>query len=179
MKDVVGRFAQDRHVLAWDLYNEAKRESRPLVEAAFGWARAVNPSQPLTSCWEALDLSDIITFHDYGPPNREQLARWNAERPALCTECIARGRGSQFDNVLPAFAQRGIGWYMWGLVKGRIQTYYPWGSPEGAPEPNPWHHDLLEADGTPYRPKEIDRIRKFPAMFTPPPARRTARGRGG
>ena len=168
MKDVVGHFAKDKRIVAWDLYNEAAASSRPLVEASFAWARAAQPSQPLTSCWQALDLSDVISFHDYGPPNAGQLDRWIAERPALCTECIARGAGSRFDNVLPAFAKRGIGWYMWGLVKGRIQTYYPWGSPKGEPEPKLWHHDLLQPDGTPYRPEEIEQIRRFSAAFSTP-----------
>ncbi len=165
VKHVVGHFAKDKRIVAWDLYNEAAAPSRPLVEASFAWARAAQPSQPLTSCWQALDLSDVISFHDYGPPNAGQLDRWIAERPALCTECIARGAGSRFDNVLPAFAKRGIGWYMWGLVKGRIQTYYPWGSPKGAPEPRLWHHDLLQPNGAPYRPEEIEQIGRFRTEF--------------
>ena len=168
VKDVVGHFAKDKRIVAWDLYNEAAASSRPLVEASFAWARAAQPSQPLTSCWQALDLSDVISFHDYGPPNARQLKRWIAQRPALCTECIARGAGSRFDNVLPTLAKQGIGWYMWGLVKGRIQTYYPWGSPKGAPEPKLWHHDLLQSDGTPYRPEEIEQIRRFHAEFNLP-----------
>lgn len=167
IKGVVGHFARDRRVLAWDLYNEAAPASRPLVAAAFAWARAAEPTQPLTSCWQAEDLSDVLTFHDYGAPNPQALGRLVAERPALCTECIARGAGSRFDNVLPAFAEKGIGWYMWGLVRGRTQTYYPWGSPKGAPEPEPWHHDLLQADGTPYRPAEIEAIQRFPKPFKP------------
>jgi hypothetical protein len=170
VKEVVGHFAADTRVLVWDLYNEPKPESRPLVEAAFAWARRVNPAQPLTTCWHAEDLWDVASFHDYGPPDSRQLARWVAQRPALCTECIARGRGSRFENVLPAFAEKGIGWYMWGLVKGRIQTYYPWESKKGAPEPHPWHHDLLQADGSPYRPGEIELIRKFPGQFQLPAA---------
>jgi hypothetical protein len=137
------------------------------VAAAFAWARAAEPTQPLTSCWQAEDLSDVLTFHDYGAPNPQALGRLVAERPALCTECIARGAGSRFDNVLPAFAEKGIGWYMWGLVRGRTQTYYPWGSPKGAPEPDPWHHDLLQADGTPYRPAEIEAIQRFSEQFKP------------
>jgi uncharacterized protein (TIGR03790 family) len=165
VKDVVGHFADDTRIVAWDLYNEAAAPSRPLVEASFAWARAARPSQPLTSCWQASDLSDVISFHDYGPPNARQLDQWIAQRPALCTECIARGAGSRLDNVLPALAQRGIGWYMWGLVKGRIQTYYPWGSPKGAAEPKLWHHDLLQPDGTPYRPEEIAQICRFPMEF--------------
>jgi len=165
VQGVVGRFAKDKRVLFWDLYNEPKPESRPLVEAAFAWARAAQPTQPLTTCWHAEDLSDIITFHDYGPPQPDRLTRWVAERPAVCTECIARTLGSRFDSVLPAFAEKGIGWYMWGLVQGRTQTYYPWGSPRNAPEPRPWFHDLLRPEGTPYRPDEITLIRRFPEQF--------------
>jgi hypothetical protein len=168
VRDVVTRFANDKRVLVWDLYNEPKPESRPLLEAAFAWARSVKPTQPLTTCWHAEDLWDVVSFHDYGQPEPQQLARWVAERPALCTECIARGGGSRFDNVLPAFAEKGIGWYMWGLVKGRIQTYYPWGSKKDALEPDPWHHDLLQPDGKPYRPDEIELIRKFPGQFHRP-----------
>jgi len=165
VRHVVGRFARDGRVLVWDLYNEPKRQSRPLVEAAFAWARAVKPSQPLTTCWQASDLCDVVSFHDYGKPDPRRLARWTAERPAICTECIARGRGSTFEAVLPAFAKEGIGWYMWGLVKGRIQTHYPWGSPKGAPEPKRWHHDLLRPDGSPHRPNEIELIRCFPEQW--------------
>lgn len=162
---IIGHFASDRRVLAWDLYNEATPESRPLVEAAFAWARAAGPAQPVTSCWRAEDLSDVVTFHDYGPPDDAKLAMPGAERPAICTECIARTRGSRFENVLPAFAKHGIGWYMWGLVAGRIQTHYPWGSKEGGPEPELWFHDLLRPDGTPYRPAEIELIEGFPKVF--------------
>ena len=172
--DVLTHFGHDRRVLVWDLYNEAAPPSRPLVEAAFAWAREAKPSQPLTSCWQAADLWDVASFHDYGSPNAKQLDHWIAERPALCTECIARGCGSRFETVLPALAQRGIGWYMWGLVKGRIQTYYPWGSPKGAPEPKLWHHDLLQPDGTPYRSAEIDVIRGFAAQFRLPPQAKAA-----
>ncbi len=63
---------------------------------------------------------------------------------------------------------------MWGLVKGRIQTYYPWGSPKGEPEPKLWHHDLLQPDGTLYRAAEIDVIRQFAAQFRLPQQAREA-----
>jgi len=65
IKGVVGRFADDRRVAAWDVYNEpdniaelAGREelevkdkhiySLALLRKAFGWVRSANPSQPLT-----------------------------------------------------------------------------------------------------------------------------------
>ena len=53
-------------------------------------------------------------------------------------------------------------------MKGRIQTYYPWGSPKGEPEPKLWHHDLLQPDGTPYRPEEIEQIHEFCRDFNLP-----------
>ncbi len=170
VKDIVGHFGNDKRVLAWDLYNEAKPQSRPLVEAAFAWARSVNPSQPLTSCWQAADLSDIVTFHSYTEPDIRHITSLPLTRPAICTETIARTLGSRFDNALPLFAKAGIGWYMCALVKGRIQSYYPWGSPKGAPEPKLWFHDLLYPDGKPYRPEEIELIRKFPQQFQMPAA---------
>jgi hypothetical protein len=78
--DVVGHFARDERIVLWDLYNEPGNsgmgeKSRPLVEAAFGWARAANRTQPLTvSVWHGglselnrlqLDQSDIVSFHAY------------------------------------------------------------------------------------------------------------------
>ena len=47
------------------------------------------------------------------------------------------------------------------LVAERTQTYFPWGSPEGAPEPKVWFHDILRKDGTPFDPKEIELIKKI------------------
>lgn len=65
VKGVVGRFANDDRVLAWDIWNEPdntndraygdvelKNKVRyvlPLLEKSFQWAREVNPNQPLTS----------------------------------------------------------------------------------------------------------------------------------
>ncbi|MGA2618581.1 MAG: beta-L-arabinofuranosidase domain-containing protein [Thermoguttaceae bacterium] len=175
IKEIVGHFANDKRVFVWDLYNEAKPESRSLVAATFAWARSVNPSQPLTSCWQAGDLSDIVTFHAYTEPELQRFAGQvtAAGRPALCTETIARTLGSRFDNTLPLFAKSGIGWYTCALVRGRIQSYYPWGSPKGAPEPRLWFHDLLYPDGKPYRPEEIELIRKFPQQFRMPAGPKT------
>src|SRR4051812_43892800 len=65
VQGVVGRFAKDRRVVAWDIFNEPDNTNRPayiayepinkpaltliLMRKAFAWARAVNPSQPLTA----------------------------------------------------------------------------------------------------------------------------------
>jgi hypothetical protein len=65
VKGVVGAFAQDPRVLAWDVWNEPDNtnngsygDSEPknkvelslaLLQKAFSWARTAHPSQPLTS----------------------------------------------------------------------------------------------------------------------------------
>ena len=98
VEGIVGAFANDDRILAWDIWNEpdntnAKRFAEPknkvaLVEAllpkAFAWARSAHPTQPLTSgVWTGdwtdpakesavtkiqLAESDIITFHNYDWP---------------------------------------------------------------------------------------------------------------
>jgi len=65
VKGVVGAFADDQRVLAWDIWNEPDNENRgsyerfepknkvdlvlALLPKAFQWARDTNPQQPLTS----------------------------------------------------------------------------------------------------------------------------------
>jgi hypothetical protein len=182
IKDMVGSFASDQRVLAWELYNEPS-QSLPLVEAAFQWARAAGPTQPVTTTifgdaamqQRIIELSDVLCFHDYGPlPGvKGQVAGLLARgRPVLCTEWMARGAGSRFETHLPFFKENKIGCWNWGLVAGRTQTYFPWGSPKGAPEPKLWHHDIFRSDGTPYKAREVVVIKtttgKLPASALPP-----------
>lgn len=98
VKGVVGAFAEDQRVLAWDIWNEPDNQGGDALEdvpakvrrvdellpRAFAWARSVHPSQPLTSAvwvgdWHdpdkespttkiQLEQSDVISFHDYGWP---------------------------------------------------------------------------------------------------------------
>jgi len=177
VKDVVGTFREDRRVLVWDLYNEPGNsgqgeKSLPLAEAAFTWARAARPEQPLTTgVWSdfrssmsrrLLDLSDIISFHAYDGPEgvKSKIILLKArERPLLCTEWLRRQGGNTFAAILPLFDEHGVGWYHWGLVAGRTQTYMPWGSRKGDPMPAIWQHDVFRPDGTPYDPAEIEMIR--------------------
>ncbi len=65
IKDVVGRFKNDKRVQVWDLFNEPDNDNKSsygdkelpnkaemsllLIRKAFAWAREVGPSQPLTS----------------------------------------------------------------------------------------------------------------------------------
>lgn len=153
-----------------------------LLRKTFVWAREMNPSQPLTSgVWIGnwgdpakltpmercqLEESDVISFHTYDPLNGaqkcvENLKRYN--RPILCTEFMARPRGSTFDPVLGYFKQQNVGAYCWGFVDGKSQTIYPWDSwdKQYTAEPQPWFHDILRGDGTPYRQQEVDYIKSL------------------
>ncbi len=200
---VVGAFAKDDRILGWDLWNEPDNPAdqykdqdgkEPLVRAllaqVFDWARAADPSQPVTSgVWwhddwsptakltgmEQLQLgqSDIVTFHDYGWPEQfegrvKQLKLYG--RPVLCTEFMARGNGSTFDGSLPIGKRYNVAMMNWGFVDGKTQTRLPWDSwkrPYTMDEPTLWFHEVFRADGTPYRRAETMLIKRLSAAPKP------------
>jgi hypothetical protein len=160
-----------------------KKQARTLelLKKTFAWARTADPSQPLTSgvwrgdwsgddklaAWERVQLeqSDVITFHTYDPlpevkKRVQSLRRYN--RPLLCTEYMARPRGSTFDPMLAYFKQEKVGAYIWGFVAGKTQTIYPWDSwqKQYAAEPPVWFHDVFRPDGKPYDPKEVEYVKR-------------------
>jgi hypothetical protein len=176
VRTVLSRYAKDERIILWDLYNEAPKAARPLVELVFQWAREINPSQPLSVCWQGHDLSDVITFHSYGRPGFETANRnsmgWDFlteldwarawGRPMLCTEWLARPFGNTIEAILPFYERYHIGWFVWGLCAvGPAQYQFPWGWPMGSPPPEKWFHCLLYPDGTPYSAEEILMIRDF------------------
>lgn len=179
VKDIVGAFGNDKRVLIWDLYNEPGNsemgeKSLPLAEAAFTWTREMNPSQPLTiGAWadfqspmskRLMELSDIVSFHAYDDVNgmRGKIEMCQSfGRPLICTEWLRRQVGNTFATILPVFAEHHVGWYNWGLVTGRTQTYMPWGSKKGDAMPKLWQHDVFHADGKPYDQQEVELIRRF------------------
>ena len=71
-------------------------------------------------------------------------------RPVVCTEYMARPIDSKFQTHIPLFHYMDVAAINWGLVSGKTNTIYPWGSPEGAPEPAIWFHDIFRQDGTPF-----------------------------
>lgn len=138
-----------------------------LLELAFAWARSAAPTQPLTAGLFLPDrelnarltsLSDIVTFHCYEDGERlstliERLRRHG--RPLLCTEYMARTRGSDFRAQVPIFKRERVACYNWGLVNGKTQTHIAWTG-----ESDVWFHDILHADGTPYDAAEVAFIRE-------------------
>lgn len=157
----------------------AEREARrartmALLDAVFRWAWRMRPAQPLTAGLWSDDpslnerlaaLSDVISFHHYrsGASLERQIARLRAhDRPLLCTEYLARTTGCTFASHLPVFAREGVHAWHWGLVDGKSQTKYSW-TEVGEGEPEPWFHDLLRGDGSPYDATELKLIRSLKA----------------
>ena len=154
-----------------------------LLPKVFAWARPAKPSQPLTSgVWEGdwsspdklspmakvqLDLSDVVSFHNYdAAPEFEKRIQWLEpyRRPILCTEYMARGNGSTFESSLPVARKYKVAAMNWGLVAGKTQTFLPWDSwqkPYTDREPAIWFHEVFRTDGTPYRPEEVQFIRRI------------------
>lgn len=206
VKGVVGAFARDERILAWDIWNEPdnmnpgsydKLEPKNKVELVlallpktFAWAREAGPQQPLTcGIWKGdwsspdkmtemdrlqIDLSDVVTFHNYDSPTEfEKRINWlkRYNRPLICTEYMARGNGSFFMGSLPVAKVHNVGMINWGLVQGKAQTHLPWDSwqrPYTDREPSIWFHEVFRTNGTPYIPEEVEYIRRMTG---------TARGR--
>ena len=181
--ETIEAFRDDPRILLWDLYNEPGNggmgeKSLPLLRETFNWAREANPAQPVTSgLWNgdtsAVDpgtingfmatQSDVITFHNYAEhdPLLAQVRQLKTfGRPVICTEWMRRPI-SRFEANLEVFRDESVGCFFWGLINGKSQTQFPWGSPAGAPEPDIWFHDLLRRDGTPYLPAETAFVRDF------------------
>jgi len=120
-----------------------------------------------------IEESDVISFHNYGWPEEfEQRVQWLLpfHRPLICTEYMARGAGSTFDTILPIAKKYRVAAINWGFVAGKTQTYLPWDSwqrPYVLEQPTVWFHDVLHADGTPYRQREVDLIRKLTSSVPP------------
>ena len=154
-----------------------------LLPKAFAWAREVGPQQPLTSgIWKGdwsspekmtamdrlqIDLSDIITFHNYDSPTElERRINWlkRYNRPLICSEYMARGNGSFFMGSLPVGKVHNVGMINWGLVQGKTQTHLPWDSwqrPYTDREPSIWFHEVFRTNGAPYIPEEVEYIKRM------------------
>lgn len=180
VKDILSTFAKDNRIIIWDLYNEPgnnglKNKSLPLLKKVFEWAREVNPTQPLTAgIWSKtvtelntfqLENSDVISYHNYEAVEQHyqqiDTLRPKYGRPMICSEYLARSKGSTFQTILPMLKNENIGAINWGLVSGKTNTIFEWktSKPSGK-EPKLWFHDILRKDGSPFSEDEIKTIKK-------------------
>ena len=163
-----------------------RNETKTFIEF-YRFLKTENASQPLTVgvwCYPpnygvdesveltpiqrlALDLSDIITFHNYSSID-EVRACVNAlekeGRPMANTEWLHRILGNTILEQLPLYYEKKIGSVHWGLVAGHGQFYLPWEWLKAArPELDYtlWQHDIFNEDFTPYDEKEIELFRKY------------------
>lgn len=180
VKDILTTFKHDKRILLWDVYNEPGNsaygnQSMDLLKNVFTWCRLVNPDQPLSAgIWNdklrelnkfQLENDDVITYHNYSkePEHAKVIDTLKPYgRPLICTEYMARTRGSMFANIMPLLKKNNVGAINWGLVAGKTNTMYAWDTPmpDGA-EPKVWFHDIFRKNGTPYSKKEIILIKSL------------------
>ena len=180
VKDILNTFKRDRRVYLWDMYNEPGNsgydlKSMELLKKCFEWAWYVRPSQPVSAgLWYGnnefnqfqIANSDVITFHNYNDAKnlQSEISRLvKLRRPVVCTEWMARQNSSWIKTNLPVFHESKIACFNWGLVSGKSNTIFPWGSKEGSEEPTPWFHDIFRQDGTPFDATETDLFKKLTA----------------
>lgn len=159
-----------------------EKYSLALLKDVYKWVREINPSQPVCiDVWTsvhkelnemsaidqfAFENSDIINFHSYSnaADTRKFVERLSSsKRPLICTEYMARGVASTFQEILPLFKEYNVAAYNWGFVSGKSQTIYPWDSWNKTynSEPPLWFHDIFRKDGTPYLKEEVDFIKEI------------------
>ena len=190
--ELAAKYAKDPRIQIWNVWNEPGNGRRgdmslPAMEKFFEIIRSHDQIQPLTAdCWSydadfeikqniqirACELSDVITFHYYGPYQNmvriiEMLKR-RFDRPLINNEWLNRISDNNVADIFPLFYLERIGSYNWGLIAGYSQTYEPWGHyfvdylKEGSTlDLTKWQHDLYRFNGLPYDPKEIRLIKKF------------------
>ncbi len=180
VRDIVSTYKNDNRILFWDVYQtpgaaDLWDKSLPLLEMAFEWVRDEKPEQPLTAGpWirygspmsvRIMELSDFISLQSFG--NVEDVsAKLNIlrqfDRPIVCTDWLSRPNGSTFEDILPVFEDKRIGWFSRGLVRGKTQLYLPDDrtTPAGE-ELEIWKQDLLWEDGEVYDQTEVNAIRAF------------------
>ena len=190
---LLSRFRNHSSIIAWDLWNEPGNSNRhdmsiPYLKRAFEIARSFDPVQPLTAgvwfCPEdygqapqadvepiqrlALDLSDIVTFHQY--ENIERVKRVADKlkeegRPMMNTEWLNRVQDNFIEDNLPLYHDKKIGSFSWGMVAGKSQHFLPWDELwQNKTLPlNRWQHDLFDTFHTPYDRAEIELMRRYGA----------------
>jgi len=135
----------------------------------------VEPIQPVISCWDDNEATDIVDAHNY----RADFAGWNRQadlnpdKGCVFTEAGARWYAPRPSNGEPCevvhwlhsrkAAEKYVpGVYLcWELLVGNSNCRWYWGTPEDTPEPTvPWC-GLMWPDCTPVSLAEAEAIRSY------------------
>jgi hypothetical protein len=149
VQDVVNAHKNDSRITFWELYNEPNNSAitATIMSDTRQWIKATGSLIPVTACWAGLTYSDFNSFHMYGG--------YSGGGPSeLCTECMNRS-GQTVPGIVSYFNSIGGGYIMWELGIGRDNCRFPWGSPQGAPEPTTPFHGVVYPDGHPWDTNDI------------------------
>ena len=181
--DIVRRFANDSRVLYWEIFNEPNSSnfSMTLRSAAYGWATAQHPIQPVISCWSDNNDTQIVDEHRYD----QDFAGWtsdvyaNPAKGGVVTEGGSRwyqGTATDAGSVKlvmtwlyalrEAYAAGKVPFVpgmvvSWEVNVGNSHTRWHWGTPDGSKEPTiPWDAHM-HVDQTPISYTEAGLIQRY------------------
>jgi len=178
VQGVVKRFANDKRVLWWEIYNEPNRSAftQTLCKKGYAWAKELKPAQPVLCCWNDRPETDIVDAHNY----TQNFASWdkqadmNPKKGTVFTEAGARWyytkpRSNGTPTEVMAWLRRrktagkttpGV-YLCWELMVGNSHCRWYWGTKHGTPEPPvPWC-GLLWPDCTPVSLAEAESVRSY------------------
>ena len=107
-----------------------------------------------------IEMSDVLSFHDYGKPEEfeERIPLVTGLSPANDLHRIYGSRQRQHVSGCCPSPRSHVAAINWGLVAGKTQTYLPWDSwkhPYTDREPAVWFHEIFRNDGTAYKPQHL------------------------
>ena len=161
VKGVVGAFAKDQRILAWDIwnepdnvnpgsYNELEPKNKvelvlPLLRQAFEWARAANPEQPLSSgVWKGdWSTPDKMTEMDRLQIELSDVVTFhNYDSPTELEKRINWLKRYNRPMICTEYMARGNGsFFFGGLLVGKVHNVgmINWGLVQGKTQTNlPW-----------------------------------------
>jgi hypothetical protein len=190
IKDIIGRFKNDRRIFGWEIWNEPKNYSlgnplnteftEDLMANGFLWAREANPVQPVVSCWDGNRFGDIDDQHNYAHQSAWEYgdgvgAAVDMRRGTIVTEAGCRtwgnnGSGSPVHWVswMEERRKKGLpnpGVYLnWELMAGNSNCTWHWSSKPGDRKPGvPWC-GFFYPDLTPVNVAEIAALRYYTGL---------------
>ena len=175
---VISAYREDNRVLWWEIYNEPKMSDAftlKIRKLGYSWAKEMNPSQPVLSCWDDHPWTDIVNAHNYSADwaGWDGQADMNPSKGTVFTEAGARWMAPHASSGTPTEVIHWLhgrkvagktvpGVYLcWELMAGNSNCRWYWGSKDGASEPAiPWC-GLLWPDCTPVSYAEAEAIKSY------------------